>query len=120
MKDRDIKKNTDNVTIKGFSYNDPSVPAGWGIKLRSQGPHYPPKKSFCDPLGLIFMSKREAYEYMVKSGEYGDDDKALMRMIHKKPSESKKAVVSTHFKDEQQNTFMKSKSSLEIAKPCLA
>ena len=67
LKERDIKKNTgkDNVTIKGFSYNDPSVPAGWGIKLRPQGPRNPPKKSFCDPKGLIFLSRKEAYEYMV-------------------------------------------------------
>ena len=44
LKDRDIKKNTDtdNVTIKGFSYNDPSVPAGWGIKLRGHGSHHRP------------------------------------------------------------------------------
>ena len=71
---------TDNVVIKGFSYNYPSVPAGWGIKLRRQGPHHPPKKSYCDPLGLICLSKKEAYEY-------GEDDLTLMRMVYKKPKE---------------------------------
>ena len=45
-KEKYFEKNTstDIVIIKGFSYNDPSVPAGWGIKFRSQGPKYPPKK----------------------------------------------------------------------------
>ena len=104
-KEKYLEKNTctDYVHIKGFSYNDPSVPAGWGIKFRSQGPKYPPKMSYCDPLGIIFMSKKEAYEYMLKSGEYRKDDIALMKIMRKNPSKTRDEIVPLKGKESNDN-----------------
>ena len=108
---------TDNAIIKGFSYNDPSVPAGWGIRLRSQGPKNPPKKSYCDPHGLIFMSKKEAYEFMLKSGEYEKADIALMKIIHKNPPKTKYKIAHSKGKDSKDLTKDNLADSVVKVKP---
>merc|ERR1740129_10313 len=72
-----------NKTRANFTYGDPTVPKGWGIRLRSNGSKkgvkQPPRKNFCDPNGLIFLTRREAYEYMRDNQEYSEADLELMR-----------------------------------------
>ena len=73
------------TTKLNFTFDDPSVPAGWGIRMMPNGPKSPPRKIFCDPNGIVFTSRKEAYEFMVKS-HYEEEDLKLMRrhMINQK------------------------------------
>ena len=120
-----IIENTDSENIKtrtDFSYDDPTVPKGWGIKLRSNGTkkgvRLAPRKNFCDPNGLVFLSGREAYEHMMKAKEYGENDLEMMKKHHMM-SAPMRALEIKREKDmrQQKSIFMKGFSYTNASLP---
>ena len=61
----------------GYIYTEPSLPKGWGMKVRSTNAWT--KKNVCNPEGKVFESKRQAYLYALSSGLYSNQDLELLK-----------------------------------------
>ena len=77
--EKQVEKKLMVASGDGYEYGNPTVPAGWGVKKINNGPKLAPKKHFRDPNGLVFTSRRSAYDHMLESGVYGEAEVELMK-----------------------------------------
>jgi len=80
-----FKNQIKNGTIGDFRYNmtDPTMPPGWKYRETGRGDSLRKDKEFLSQDGLVFRSRKAAFEYMKFTGEYDLDDleKAEKRKI---------------------------------------
>ena len=70
------KNQIKNGTIGDFRYNmtDPTMPPGWKYRETGRGDSLRKDKEFLSQDGLVFRSRKAAFEYMKFTGEYDLDD----------------------------------------------
>ena len=75
--DSEVDKVKSSIIRPGYVYTEPSLPKGWGMKVRSTNAWT--KKYVCNPEGKVFTSKRQAYLFALASGSHSEQELNLLK-----------------------------------------